>query len=92
MDKRSSANWLKRIMSKIMRQKEGLRALEGCAKSEVAEVPDHSKAPASREMPKVISEAMVLTRRALRNWMKFAVVDRKHYIDNTVLKVETNGM
>ena len=72
MASRSRANWLNRMMSKIMRQNEGLSAFSGCAKSELPDVPDHSKAPASRDIPKVISEATVLTCKADRNFMKFA--------------------
>nr|GFD26628.1 hypothetical protein [Tanacetum cinerariifolium] len=73
IDRRSKANWLKRTMSKIMRQNEGLRALDDCAKSAPSDVPDHSNAPASREMPNVISDMSVFTFTALRNRMKFAL-------------------
>jgi|TARA_R110002003_G_scaffold2375_3_gene24204 hypothetical protein len=71
-DRRSRAKWLKRIMSKIMRQKVGFSTFSGCEKRALADVPDHSNAPASREIPNVISDATVLTLIALRNSMKFA--------------------
>src|SRR5690242_14070399 len=74
IDSRSRANWLNRMMSKIMRQNEGLRMLEVCAKSAPSEVPDHSNAPASRDIPNVISDGSILTLMASKNLMKLAAL------------------
>jgi hypothetical protein len=60
-------------MSNIMRQKLGRKTFPRCAKIEPREVPDHSKAPWSRETPTVISDGVVLTLSAMRKAMKFAV-------------------
>lgn len=72
-ESKSSANWLNRTISKIIRQNDGFRILARCANSADSDVPDHSNAPLSLEIPKVISLLIVFKPKVLRNAMKFAI-------------------